>query len=85
MDDTTKIKYFPKRSLKAYDGMSVTADVWEIAHDEHRDEMRSHILSMHKPGKKWSFLPGVNADHKYAICNSLRTYVTYSFTCKTRI
>lgn len=50
MNDSAKIKYFPKRSLKAYDGMSVTADVWEIAHDEHRDEMRSHILSMHKPG-----------------------------------
>ena len=50
MNDTEKIKYYPKRSLKAYDGMSVTADVWEASHNEHRDEMRAHILSMHKPG-----------------------------------
>ena len=50
MNDSAKIKYYPKRSLKAYDGMSVTADIWEMAHDEHRDDMRAHILSMHKPG-----------------------------------
>lgn len=50
MNDSAKIKYFPKRSLKAYDGMSVTADVWEISHNEHRDEMRAHLLSMHGPG-----------------------------------
>ena len=50
MNDLAKIKFFPKRSLKAYDGMSVTADIWEMAHNEHRDEMRSHLLSMHKPG-----------------------------------
>ena len=50
MNIASKIKYFPKYSLKAYDGMSVTADVWDLAHTEHRDEMRAHILSMHKPG-----------------------------------
>ncbi|MBQ6481626.1 MAG: hypothetical protein IJI45_10950 [Anaerolineaceae bacterium] len=50
MNISSKIKYFPKNSLKAYDGMSVTADVWDMAHTEHRDEMRAHILSMHKPG-----------------------------------
>ena len=50
MNISTEIKYYPKYSLKAYDGMSVTADIWELAHNEHRDEMRAHILSMHKPG-----------------------------------
>lgn len=50
MNDSAKIKYYPKRSLKAYDGMSVTADIWEMSHNEHREEMRAHILSMHKPG-----------------------------------
>ncbi len=50
MNDQVKIKYFPKTSLKAYDGMSITADVWEAAHNEHRDMMRAHMLSMHKPG-----------------------------------
>ena len=50
MNDSTKIKYFPKYNLKAYDGMSVTADVWETAHTEHREMMKAHCLSMHKPG-----------------------------------
>ena len=50
MNNMVKIKYFPKYSLKAYDGMSVTADVWETAHTEHRDALRAHLLSMHKPG-----------------------------------
>ena len=50
MNDSVKIKYFPKNNLKAYDGMSVTADVWEKAHAEHRDTMRAHLLSMHRPG-----------------------------------
>lgn len=50
MNISSQIKYFPKYSLKAYDGMSVTSDIWEMAHDEHRDEMRSHLISMHKPG-----------------------------------
>ena len=42
MNDSAKIKYFPKYSVKAYDGMSVTADVWETAHNEHRDALRAH-------------------------------------------
>ena len=50
MNDKTKIKYYPKHNLKAYDGMSVTADIWEMAHSEHRDDMRAHLLSLHKPG-----------------------------------
>ncbi len=50
MNDSAKIKYFPKYSVKAYDGMSVTADVWETAHNEHRDAMRAHYLAMHQPG-----------------------------------
>lgn len=50
MNDSAKIKYYPKYSVKAYDGMSVTADVWETAHAEHRDAMRAHNLAMHQPG-----------------------------------
>lgn len=50
MNDSAKIKYFPKSNLKAFDGMSVTADVWDMAHAEHRDVMRAHLLSMHGPG-----------------------------------
>ncbi len=50
MNDSVKIKYFPRNNMKAYDGMSVTADVWEKAHTEHRDMMRAHLISMHRPG-----------------------------------
>lgn len=50
MNDSAKIKYFPKSNLKAFDGMSVTAEVWDLAHNEHRDAMRAHLLSMHGPG-----------------------------------
>lgn len=50
MNDSDKIKYFPKNNLKAYDGMSVTAEVWDMAHSEHRDSLRGHLVSMHKPG-----------------------------------
>lgn len=51
MTDTTAFKdLFPKEIIKAYDGMAVTADIWETAHDEHRSSLRAHMLTMHRPG-----------------------------------
>ena len=50
MNDLNKIKFFPKFSLKGYEGMGVTGDSWNMAHDEHRDALRGHILAMHRAG-----------------------------------
>jgi hypothetical protein len=43
-------KQFPSRRIKSYDGMVVTSDVWEEAHDYHRRQQRYHNLLNHEPG-----------------------------------
>jgi hypothetical protein len=43
-------KQFPSRRIKPYDGMVVTSDVWEEAHDYHRRQQRYHNLLHHEPG-----------------------------------
>ncbi len=43
-------KQYPFRRIKPYDGMVVTADVWEEAHDYHRQQQRYHNLLNHEPG-----------------------------------
>lgn len=50
MNDLNRTKFFPKFSLNGYEGMSVTGESWNMAHNEHRDALRAHILSMHKTG-----------------------------------
>jgi hypothetical protein len=47
MKDTGAINIFPKARIKPYDGMSVTADVWAQAHEEHRKMMEAHTLNLH--------------------------------------
>jgi len=41
---------FPKTRIKPYDGMSVTADVWTQAHEEHRNARHAHDLFFHGAG-----------------------------------
>ncbi len=41
---------FPDRRIKAFDGMAVTADVWESAHEYHRNLLELHARFAHGPG-----------------------------------
>jgi hypothetical protein len=41
---------FPNKRIRAVDGMAVTADVWEEAHDYHRQLNRLHTLLHHGAG-----------------------------------
>jgi hypothetical protein len=41
---------FPSKRLKPFDGMSVTADVWEMAHEYHRQRERLHAMTAHGAG-----------------------------------
>jgi hypothetical protein len=45
-----QLNEFPTRRIKAADGMAVTAQVWEEAHDYHRRWQRAHELYAHGPG-----------------------------------
>lgn len=44
------LRLFPRRRIKPIDGMAVTADVWEEAHEYHRQLNRFHALLMHGAG-----------------------------------
>ena len=44
------VKQYPVRRIKPYDGMIVTADVWEEAHDYHVRQQRYHTLLNHGAG-----------------------------------
>lgn len=44
------LRLFPLKRIKPVDGMAVTADVWEEAHDYHRNLMRYHALFQHGTG-----------------------------------
>jgi hypothetical protein len=50
MDDNSALSLFPKTRIKPYDGMSVTADVWTQAHEEHRKARQAHDVLFHGPG-----------------------------------
>jgi hypothetical protein len=41
---------FPKTQIKPYDGMPVTADIWAMAHQEHRQARQAHDLAFHGAG-----------------------------------
>ncbi|MEA2007968.1 MAG: DUF4159 domain-containing protein [Chloroflexota bacterium] len=49
-DTTSGSDIFPKKRIKPYDGMSVTADVWSQAHGEHRQAEHAHNASFHGSG-----------------------------------
>lgn len=44
------LRMFPRKRIKPMDGMAVTADVWEEAHEYHRQLGRFHTLLMHGAG-----------------------------------
>ncbi len=44
------LSLFPTKRIKAADGMAVTAQVWEEAHDQHRQLLRFHTLLNHGAG-----------------------------------
>jgi hypothetical protein len=50
MEENAALTIFPKKRVKAFDGMSVTAEAWSQAHEEHRDAQRAHNLSLHGAG-----------------------------------
>jgi hypothetical protein len=50
MKDTSSLNSFPKRQIKPYDGMAITADVWTEAHEEHRQTERAHNHFLHGSG-----------------------------------
>jgi hypothetical protein len=50
MTDTNASNSFPKVQIKPYDGMSITANVWSQAHEEHRQTGRAHNLALHGSG-----------------------------------
>jgi len=46
----------PTKRIKAFDGMAVTADVWELAHEYTRQQQRFHLMLSHRHG----ILTGLN-------------------------
>lgn len=50
MTQSDPIKTLPTRRIKATDGMAVTADVWEEAHNYHRQHLELHALLAHGTG-----------------------------------
>jgi hypothetical protein len=44
------LKEYPNKRIRAIDGMAVTADVWEDAHNYHRQAQRFHNLYSHGNG-----------------------------------
>jgi len=44
------LSVFPKKRIRAMDGMAVTAEVWEEAHDYHRQLTRLHSVLQHGVG-----------------------------------
>ena len=50
MNKEELLQEFPTRRIKPLDGMAVTAQVWEEAHDYHRQLLRFHDLLRHGSG-----------------------------------
>ena len=50
MEANSSLDIFPRKHIKPYDGMSVTANVWEQAHGEHRQTDQAHNLFFHGAG-----------------------------------
>jgi hypothetical protein len=44
------LSIFPNKRIRAIDGMAVTAEVWEEAHDYHRQLIRLHSVLQHGAG-----------------------------------
>ena len=50
MTEAEFLKSLPTKRIKAVDGMAVTADVWEEAHEYHRHQLQLHTRYAHGPG-----------------------------------
>lgn len=50
MDRQELLKQIPRKRIKAYDGMSVTADAWEEAHEHALQQLRMHVVLQHVTG-----------------------------------
>lgn len=50
MNSQELFKQFPIRRIKPYDGMVVTAEVWDEAQEYHRQQLRYHSLLNHPAG-----------------------------------
>lgn len=50
MSNDNLLNNFPNKRIKPYDGMSVTADVWNQAHDYHLRVNQAHNLFFHGAG-----------------------------------
>ena len=50
MNIKNALNKFPTKRIKPVDGMSITADVWEEAHDYPREQQQMHALLGHGPG-----------------------------------
>lgn len=50
MSNDNLLNNFPNKRIKPYDGMSVTADVWNLAHEYHQRVNLAHNLFFHGSG-----------------------------------
>lgn len=50
MTNENLLVHFPQRRLRPYDGMAITAEVWEQAHSYHDQALRAHNLAFHGAG-----------------------------------
>ncbi len=50
MTNENLFSLFPQKKIRPYDGMSVTAEVWEKAHAAHTQGLQSHNLFFHGAG-----------------------------------
>lgn len=50
MNEHEILSLFPDRRVKPFDGMAVTADVWDGAHEYHRSLLDLHTRFAHGPG-----------------------------------
>ncbi len=78
MSNDNLLNNFPNKRIKPYDGMSVTAEVWNQSHEYHRQSNQAHHLFFHgsgiligmevvasdPPDRMVFILPGVAVDSK---------------------
>lgn len=71
------LRLYPDKRVKAFDGMAVTADVWESAHDYHRRLLEVHtrfahgagilygleVIADEPPSRQVFVQPGIAIDH----------------------
>jgi hypothetical protein len=50
MKNNAAFDKFPEKHISPYDGMSITAEVWEQAHGEHRSAREAHNINLHGSG-----------------------------------